>query len=193
MTVAAPRMDPPPAARLTIAEWAALPEDEPGELVGDQLAEEEVADRDHEDVVAWLLLALGTWIRARGGRIYASDGKYAVAPGVGRKADVSAFLPGTPLPPRHGPWTTPPDIMIEVVSPTPRDGRRDRVEKLGEYAAFGVRWYWIVDPQLRTFEIHELGRDGRYVDALAVARGVVQIPGCDGLSLDLDALWRELD
>jgi hypothetical protein len=68
-----------------------------------------------------------------------------------------------------------------------------RVETLRDYAAFGVAWTSVVDPELRTIEIHELGADGRYVVA-AAAEGVVEpVPGCDGLRLDIGDLWASID
>ena len=52
----------------------------------------------------------------------------------------------------------------------------------------------MVDPKLRALEIYELGADRRYVRALAAANGRLEaIPGCEGLNLDLDALWAEID
>lgn len=40
----------------------------------------------------------------------------------------------------------------------------------------------------------QLGHDGRYVHALDATEGLIEnVPGCEGLTLDLDALWRELD
>ena len=95
--------------------------------------------------------------------------------------------------PRSGPLRQPPDILIEVVTATPRDERRDRVEKMSEYAEFGVRYYWLVDPALRAFEIFGLTSQRNYERLVGVTGGRIEsVPGCQGLCIDVDALWAEL-
>ena len=185
-----------PGAHMTPLEWAALPEDVPGELVDGRLVEDEVPTFVHEVVVAWLIRLFGNWLALqRGGFVGASGSKFLVGGGRGRKPDVYVYLPGRPLPrARASASDLPPDVMVEVVTPSPRPTRRDRIEKAAEYAAFGVRTDWIVDPTLRSLEVLELGADGRWVHAVAASEGVVStVPLCDGLAVDLDALWAEVD
>lgn len=185
-------MGSPGLPAMTIDEWADLDEDEPGELVDGRLEEE--ASYLHEAVVAWLIGSLGTWAAPRRGWVFGSESKFVVAPQRGRKPDVSVYFAGTSLPGRRDPVArVPPQIMIEVLSPRPRDARRDRIDKTRDYAGFGVRQYWIVDPEVRVLEVLELGVDGRYAIALTASEGTHPVPGCEGLTLDLDALWAEID
>lgn len=183
------------ARRITVDEWAALDEDDAGELVDGLIQEDEMAGWAHEVVVSWLLGLFIPWARAHGARVTGSDLRVAVSPTRGRKPDILVYLRGAPRPSGgKGVVRIPPSIVVEVVSPSPSDARRDRITKVDEYAAFGVTWYWIVDPELRTIEILERGADGRYVHALGVAAGSLdRVPGCEGLVLDVDALWADLD
>jgi hypothetical protein len=101
-----------PIHGMSLAAWASLPEDAPGELVYERLVEEEAPDAVHETIVRRLLVALSTWIVPRGGLSFGS----------------------------------------------------------------------------------ELGDNGRYQHALGASDGLLaSIPGCDGLTLDLDAMWAELE
>ena len=185
---------PPISPEFSLDEWFGLPEDEPGELVDGRLEEEEVPDYLHELLVAHLARLLGNWIFPQGGLVAGSDAKFAVASGRGRKPDLTVYLPGRSRPPARGLIRIPPDIAVEIVSPTPRDVRRDGVEKLADYAAFGVKWYWLLDPQLRSLEVLELEPLGRYLHVLAASTGSQEkIPGCEGLTLDLDSLWAAID
>jgi Uma2 family endonuclease len=179
---------------MSLEQWAALPEDEPGELVDGYRVEEEAPENLHELIVAWLIRVLGVWGAARGAIVLGSGAKFAVSCNRGRMPDVAVFLPGAPRPPARGLNRRPPSIAVEVISDTPRDARRDRVEKLQEYAAFGVQWYWVVDPWLRTFQIHELDAQGRYVHVVDATDGFVEpVPGCEGLKVDLESLWQEIE
>lgn len=168
-----------------------MPEDEPGELVEGVLVEEEDVGALHESVVAWLVFIIRSWLGTRG-RVLASDAKFAVTDRSGRKADVTVYFTRPKLP-AHSVIRTPPDIAIEIISPRPKDRRRDRLEKLVEYAAFGIRYYWLIDPEVRTLEVLERTPRGTYTIALSASAGAVSIPGCEGLLLDLDSLWAEVD
>jgi len=179
---------------MTLEQWADLPEDEPGELVDSVLEEEEIPSFLHELTVAWLVGVLRNWVRPRGGWVFGSEAKYAVAPQRGRKPDVAVFFAGMPTPKLLDSLArTPPSIAIEVLTPRPRDARRDRIEKLADYARFGVPYYWIIDPSARTLEVFERAVDGRYTLALAAGDGEHDVPGCTELMLNLNDLWGELD
>ncbi len=52
------------AGRMTVHEWAAMPEDEPGELCDGLLEREDVADLTNETAVLWRSSLLRAWIVA---------------------------------------------------------------------------------------------------------------------------------
>lgn len=176
--------------------WAALDGDDRRELVDGVLEEPEVPTYFHETIVTAMLLALSAWIKPRGGFVFGPSSKIAVGPRSGRIPDVSVFFAASRRPAgRDAVSRVPPDVVVEVVTDRPRYARRDRVAKRRDYASCGVRFYWIVDPQLRTVEVLRLrrGKSPGYADALVVAQGRHPVPGHDGLVLDVDALWAELD
>lgn len=49
-----------------------------------------------------------------------------------------------------------PDIVIEVLSPGSENDRRDRIVKRHLYGKYGVKEYWIADPENRATEIYLL-------------------------------------
>jgi len=66
------------SGQMTVQEWAAMPEDEPGELRDGLLEDEEVADLTHETAVLWLGALLRPWISALGGFAFGSEVKFAL-------------------------------------------------------------------------------------------------------------------
>jgi Uma2 family endonuclease len=178
---------------LTLEEWAQLDEDVEGELVDGALEEEEMPSFLHEIIVSFLNAALRGWARRRGGQVAGSETKIAVGSRRGRKPDLSVYL-RSHLPALDDALVrVTPYLVVEVTSPRPRDARRDRVDKLRDYARAGIGYYWILDPRLRSLEVFERAASGRYSLALTASEGRVRIPGCQGLTLDLDGLWKEID
>jgi Uma2 family endonuclease len=181
----APRRGP----AMAVEQWLDRDEDADGELVDGELAEEEVPDVVHETAVSWFLFFFERALAGEG-LVLGSELRIVVGAGKGRKADASVFFADRLPLPGHGGVRVPPDIVLEVVTPTPRDERRDRIEKMDDYAAFGVRYYWIVDPALMSVEVFELS-GGRYARVVAATAGAFSAPGL-GATCDVDALWAKI-
>jgi Uma2 family endonuclease len=143
----------------TLEAWAALDEDDSRELVDGRLDDEEEPSAIHETVVRWVLVLLDAYFRPRGGLVFGSGIKLAVRAQSGRLPDVVCYGRGR-RPEARGVVRVPPDIVVEVVSSSPRDERRDRIEKPDDYGAFGVRYFWLVDPDHRSFEISARASSG---------------------------------
>jgi Uma2 family endonuclease len=178
---------------VTLEEWADWDEDEPGEVVDGVVVAEEMPGFAHELIVTWLAATFRSWPAERPPLVGGSEAKFGVLPRTGRKPDLSVYLPGSPKPPAEGLIRTPPDIMVEILSPGAKKVRRDRLDKMSDYAAFGVKWYWLVDPRGRSLEIYERRAAATYERVVASSARIDAVPGCPGLVLDLPALWRELD
>lgn len=67
-----------------------------------------------------------------------------------------------------------PDLVVEILSPTTRT--RDLGAKLRVYARFGVRVYWVVDPEAETVTVFGPG-EGGYVQKAVLGHG--EMLACD--------------
>jgi len=140
---------------------------------------------DHSDVIVDLNHVMDAWARPRGGRVYAV-GCYAVLTPLGDyvEPDVLLMLAGHLRHQRPRPQTFPPDIVVEVSSPSTR--YRDLGRKRDGYEAMGVPEYWFVDLKDRSMLVFRL-IDGRY-GAPERVTGVHATAVAPGLLIDLGAI-----
>ncbi len=82
-----------------------------------------------------------------------------------------------------------PDLVVEVLSERTRE--RDLGAKLRLYARFGVRFYWVVDPEAGTVRTFELARGG-YAEAAVLRAGeTLSCALFAGVTLDVAAVFAE--
>ncbi len=133
------------------------------ELVDGMLEEGEVTTRKHGRIVTRLVVLFAPWLEATGGgELLTQDNRLKVAVRRVRKPDL-LLVRRTDSPVfEDETLVSPPYLVVEVVTNTPRDERRDRVEKLADYEAARCRAYWIIDPATDSLDVYTLGSDGLY-------------------------------
>ncbi len=151
------------------------------ELARGVLEVTEVPNDPHGVIVSHFYSLIGNYVGTHPGLIFRYGGASEFRlwiPGMasGRNPDVAVALLGTPKDSRG---RRPPSLAMEVVSAGSQARDRDYHAKREEYLAFGLREYWIVDPEAHRVVV--LRRDGdawvehTFVDG-QMAEGLV-LPG----------------
>jgi Uma2 family endonuclease len=107
----------------------------------------------------------------------------------GRDPDVGVALLGTP---KDWRGRRPASLAFEVVSKGTETHERDYVTKRAEYLAYGLREYWVVDPQTKTVTV--LFRDGdSWVEQVYRDDPQAVSLVLPGLTIRLPDLWPEVE
>lgn len=177
-----------PGAKLTYEDYAAFPDDGlRREIVDGEVYVTPSASTRHQDLAAFIFVALYTHIRAHGGgRVFIAALDVLLSEHDIVQPDV-LFIADS----RLDIITEPnikgaPTLAVEVVS----DPRHDRERKRRLYEHVKVAVYWIVDPDADRVEVYRAGARGRYgKPALYEAGDTLTLDELPGLAIDVADLF----
>lgn len=147
-------MGNPDPVRMTYADYSQLPED--GQRLelfeGDPMMMSPSASRRHQRISGRLFARLFAHIEEQAlGEVYAAPLDVVLSDDTVVQPDL-LFISRARRSALDGPYIHgAPDLVVEILSPTSR--ARDGVLKRRLYARFGVREYWLVDPEERTITV----------------------------------------
>lgn len=178
---------------LTYDDLAGMPDDgNRYEVIGGELLVNPAPRRDHQEIVSNLNWILESFLRSSGfARVYTHPVDLWFGPNDIVEPDLVVILEqrlDTYRP--EGMVIEPPDLVVEVLSPSTRG--TDRVRKMALYARSGVPEYWIADPDHRSLSIHVL-EGGQYRQVAPDNGGKLASRVLEGLRVDPVEVFARLD
>jgi Uma2 family endonuclease len=164
-----------------------------GELADGILIEEEDATPLHDVAVKFLFETLHSWAKEHGALVLGPEHKLVIHESYGRRPDISVYRQNAILDIPSALSRRPPALIIEVISPSRNDHVRDLYLKARDYARVGVEHYWCIEPVERWMQCLTLRPKRRWTLPSGTDCGCVTLAELDGLTVDLDALWKRID
>jgi Uma2 family endonuclease len=140
----------------------------------------------HQAIVQLLLYAFDGFMKPLGGKVRIAPLRLRIGKSKFREPDLLLLLSASDRRRQNRFWTGA-DLVVEVVSPDKPE--RDLVSKRQDYAAAGVREYWIVNPSNETIVVLVLNKK-RYRRLGSFARGgVARSSLLQGFQLGVDQVF----
>jgi Uma2 family endonuclease len=181
-----------PAGTWTYEDLFSLPDDGTRyEIIEGELYEMPAPNSAHARAVIRLAYALFPILVRLGGELLTAPLDVFFAGANPVQPDLVGILPDGPARVVKRGVEGPPDLLIEVLSPSNRD--HDELTKRALYGLAGVREYWIVDPEAETVEIFTLDRDALHTVTVASGGDTLVSPLVGSLSITVESLFPTID
>ncbi len=181
----------PRPIKLTYEDYVTLPDDgRRYEILDGELVVSPSQTTRHQLVVRNLLVALTSWVRAKGlGRVWCAPLDNILAQTTIVQPDVMYVSKARASIVSDRGMEAAPDLVIELLSFS--TAARDRGIKMQLYARYGVSRYWIVNATSNTLDVYVL-RDRMY-ELAGHYHGddVVRVDVPEGFETPLTELWRD--
>lgn len=176
----------------TLEDLAATPDDgRTYELIDGEIVVSAAPTFRHQFVSQLMNAHLFDWFREHAiGLVAAAPLDVVLATGQTLQPDLLYIADDNPGEIVDGRFHGAPDLVVEIVSPTSRS--RDSIVKPMRYARFGVREFWLIDPDHRSISAYDLD-DDLFTERLADADGLLSSGVMVGLRVDPEALFAEVD
>ena len=176
---------------VTYEEWLRMPEvqDSTEEVVNGEIRIMPPPKFKHSEIIDRLAARMWSQVDERLVKVKASQFGLVIrkSPLTSRVPDLAVFDAAT-IVEQDGYIHSAPQLVVEVLSPA--NTRREREEKIGDYARIGVPEVWVVSPEGRTVEILYLA-EGYLRSAQILREGVLTPKHFPGVQVEIARIWPE--
>jgi Uma2 family endonuclease len=184
-------VQPPSQHRYTYDEVVAeFPEsNQPCELWDGELIVSPAPSFFHQEIVIRLAHQLRAWVsKLKLGKVVTSPIDMVLSPHRVTQPDI-VFIARERLGIVGRVINGPVDLAVEIISLGNRN--RDRIEKRDLYEQYGVKEYWIIDPEAQTIEVLHLEKD-RYQLLMRSKPGEIAMSRLlEGFECEVNSLFKE--
>jgi Uma2 family endonuclease len=182
----------PSSKTVTYEEWLRLPEISDGteEVVNGEIRIMPAPKWNHSEIVSNIYDQIRSQVNKREVKVKIAQFGLIIRrePLTSRVPDLAVFETST-IVERDGYIHSAPQLVVEVLSPA--NTRREREEKLGDYAALGVPEVWVVSPEARTVEVLYLEDGYLRGNARILAQGLLKPKHFPNVQVDIAGIWPD--
>ena len=174
--------------RYTYADYVKWDDDTRYELIDGVPYAMSAPSRRHQKILGRLFLQLGNFLKGKSCEVYLSPFDVRLnadtCDDTVVQPDIVIICDDKKL--NDAGCKGPPDMAIEILSPS--TSNHDRITKFNKYLQFGVREYWIIDPETESLTVHII-KDEDYITRVYIEDSApIHILG--GFTIDLKDVFE---